>query len=375
MMQSWIDPESGNETRKMKCFGVIFSLLAALPAALADTPANCSYESIAGTWIFHVGPSGQDNTLDCRSGFQVRGSLTVKLSYPDIVTDQDGNKGFWTMIYNQGFEVVVAGRKYFAFSMYEARNKSVTSYCNSTFDGWSHDLNGEDWACYFGAKQDSVRPSHGSIFGGDVMDIKYRKDLDFINEINSKTDLWEAAHYPELEGRTLRERLLRAGGIPKPGGHVYPKIAPITEKDLDAVRDLPESFDWRNQNGTSFVSPIRDQGHCGSCYAFGSMAMLEARIRMMSNNSMQPVLSTQDIVSCSEYSQACNEMLMQAELIKNGPISVSFEVTEDFEAYKNGIYHKVDVGDGFNPWEVTNHVVSIVGGEWGQVLDSEEQLG
>lgn len=399
---------------------VIFFLFAALSAAQADTPANCTYENIAGTWIFHAGPSGQDNTLDCRSGFQVRNSLTVKLSYPDSVMDQDGNKGFWTMIYNQGFEVVVAGRKYFAFSMYEMRNKTVTSYCNRTFDGWSHNLKGEDWACYSGVKQDSVKPSKGSTFGEDIMAIKYRKDLDFINEINRKTKLWEATHYSELEGMTLRERLLRAGGVPKPGGYAYPKRAPVSEKDLDAVRDLPESFDWRSHNGTSFVSPVRDQGSCGSCYAFGSMAMLEARVRLMSNNTMQPVFSTQDIVSCSEYSQgcdggfpyliagkyaedfgvveekclayvgkdsvscdkeqkdctryratnyyyvggyygACNEQLMQVELVKNGPIAVSFEVTNDFEAYKKGIYHKVDVGGGFNPWEVTNHVVSIVG--------------
>lgn len=42
---------------------------------------------------------------------------------------------------------------------------------------------------------------------------------------------------------------------------------------------------------------------CGSCYAFGSLAMNEARIRIMTNGTMTPVLSTQDIVECSEYSQ------------------------------------------------------------------------
>ena len=44
-------------------------------------------------------------------------------------------------------------------------------------------------------------------------------------------------------------------------------------------------------------------GRCGSCYSFASMAMLEARIRILSNNTLQPVFSPQDIVECSNYSQ------------------------------------------------------------------------
>lgn len=68
---------------------------------------------------------------------------------------------------------------------------------------------------------------------------------------------------------------------------------------------LPESFDWRNINGTNFVSPIRNQGSCGSCYAFASMALAEARFRVQTNNKQRPVFSTQDIVECSSYSQGC----------------------------------------------------------------------
>lgn len=48
----------------------------------------------------------------------------------------------------KGFEVVVAGRKYFAFSKYEYRKKQVASICDEVFPGWSHDTSGKDWACY-----------------------------------------------------------------------------------------------------------------------------------------------------------------------------------------------------------------------------------
>ena len=402
-------------------------LLAFVSAAMADTPANCTYEEILGSWTFSVGRSGYDNTIDCHK-FSPVNEVTISLSYPDIATDEKGNKGFWTLIYNQGFEVVVGGRKYFAFSTYVQVDKhTVLSYCNTTFNGWSHDMNSTDWACYSGSKvPDKQHPfptmkgTKQSVFEAYDMDRKYVHNPDFISEINHRTDLWEATRYPELEEMTFRERLLRAGGVPVNGSHAYPQTAPVTETTSKAVSELPENFDWRDIDGANYVSPIRNQQKCGSCYAFGSMAMLEARVRMLSKNSMQPVFSTQDVVSCSEYSQgceggfpyliagkygedfgvveekcfpytgrdsdscsrerkgctryrttdyhyiggyygACNEQLMQAELVQNGPIAVSFEVTEDFHAYKRGIYHKVGVSDGFNPWEVTNHVVAIVG--------------
>jgi C1A family cysteine protease len=42
-----------------------------------------------------------------------------------------------------------------------------------------------------------------------------------------------------------------------------------------SVDELPTSFDWRNVAGHSYIGPIRDQGNCGSCYAFGACAAAE----------------------------------------------------------------------------------------------------
>ena len=79
----------------------------------------------------------------------------------------------------------------------------------------------------------------------------------------------------------------------------------VTEEDLLKAKSLPDEFDWRNVDGKNYVSPVRNQGNCGSCYAFGTLAMFEARVRILSNNTKTPVLSTQDVVSCSEYAQGC----------------------------------------------------------------------
>ena len=118
----------------------------------ADTPANCTYEEIRGSWLFSVGEGGHDNTIDC-SSFKPVSELQVSLLFPDVAVDSEGNVGFWTLIYNQGFEVNINGVVYFAFSAYEKSGKKVTSFCDKTLNGWSHAAKGYhagDWACYSG---------------------------------------------------------------------------------------------------------------------------------------------------------------------------------------------------------------------------------
>jgi len=38
---------------------------------------------------------------------------------------------------------------------------------------------------------------------------------------------------------------------------------------------LPSAFDWRDVEGRSYIGPVRNQGNCGSCYAFGACAAAE----------------------------------------------------------------------------------------------------
>ena len=82
----------------------------------------------------------------------IENNFRVELMYPDVAVDEHGNQGFWTLIYNQGFEVVVGTRKYFAFSNYTKENNTVINHCSSTLPGWSHDLMSRNWACYYGEK-------------------------------------------------------------------------------------------------------------------------------------------------------------------------------------------------------------------------------
>ncbi|RWS21561.1 dipeptidyl peptidase 1-like protein, partial [Leptotrombidium deliense] len=82
-----------------------------------------------------------------------------------------------------------------------------------------------------------------------------------------------------------------------------PSPSKVTDEVKRIADSLPKEFDWRNVNGVNYVTPVRNQGSCGSCYAFSSVGMIEARLRVATHNSIDIQLSPQDVVSCSRYSQ------------------------------------------------------------------------
>jgi cathepsin L len=178
---------------------------------------------------------------------------------------------------------------------------------------------------------------------------------------------------------------------------------------LPAHLKAPESVDWREEGA---VTPVKNQGQCGSCWAFSTTGSLEAAHFRLTNELVS--LSEQQLVDCSaEYHNAgCNGGLMDNafEYIKTvgglqteesypyhakqgkchfkktnvgatctgfvdvpegdeealrdalasvGPVSVAIDATEDkFMLYKDGIF----VDDGCsNGQEDLDHGVLVVG--------------
>lgn len=128
----------------------------AFSQVLGDTPANCSYEDIRGWWTFTESSRTGHADIVCDGWTATDGGtskLRVFLEFPNVATDEWGSKGTWTLIYNQGFEITINYRKYFAFSNFtDFGNGSAISHCGSTKTGWSHDVLGKNWACFVGRR-------------------------------------------------------------------------------------------------------------------------------------------------------------------------------------------------------------------------------
>lgn len=72
----------------------------------------------------------------------------------------------------------------------------------------------------------------------------------------------------------------------------------------------PAAFDWRNVNGASYITPIEDQGGCGSCVAFGTAATLEAAYQVNRGDPNSGIdLSEAQLFYC--YAEANDGMTCQ----------------------------------------------------------------
>jgi len=184
----------------------------------------------------------------------------------------------------------------------------------------------------------------------------------------------------------------------------------IHENALAAERGIvfvyPSSWDWRRVSDKNWTTPIKDQGACGSCVAFATVAMIESNLEIfLRNPNLNPDLSEADLFfrgcgnccsrgwnfapalnyarnsgipdegcwpynsdqthSCADRDQRIKKIdswrtlsgSAQAKewISRKGPIMSGMNVFEDFYYYTGGIYKSAYGG------YVGDHAICIVG--------------
>ncbi|XP_013859008.1 pro-cathepsin H [Austrofundulus limnaeus] len=172
---------------------------------------------------------------------------------------------------------------------------------------------------------------------------------------------------------------------------------------------LPDSIDWRKKG--NYITPVKNQGRCGSCWTFSTTGCLES-VTAINKGKLVP-LSEQQLVDCAQdfNNHGCNGGLpsqafeyvmynkglmteqdypykavdgackykpsLAAAFVKNvmnisaydemgmvdavathNPVSLAFEVTSDFMQYSQGVYTSTAC---HNTTDKVNHAVLAVG--------------
>ncbi|KAI1889428.1 hypothetical protein AGOR_G00162770 [Albula goreensis] len=171
----------------------------------------------------------------------------------------------------------------------------------------------------------------------------------------------------------------------------------------------PDSVDWRKKG--NYVTPVKNQGPCGSCWTFSTTGCLESVTAIATGNLL--FLSEQQLVDCAQAfnNHGCNgglpsqafeyikynkglmtekdypytaqdgtckykpelaaasvkevvnitkyvEMDMVDAVARYNPVSFAYEVTEDFMHYQEGVYSSTKC---HNTTDKVNHAVLAVG--------------
>jgi C1A family cysteine protease len=94
-------------------------------------------------------------------------------------------------------------------------------------------------------------------------------------------DPWEAG-VTSISALSVKEQQARLGVTPPPG-------TPGPETRVASVgpassAGAPRSYFWGAPADNNYVSPVRDQGSCGSCVSFGTTAVVETMLRIQRGN-------------------------------------------------------------------------------------------
>ncbi|VAI50435.1 unnamed protein product [Triticum turgidum subsp. durum] len=146
----------------------------------------------------------------------------------------------------------------------------------------------------------------------------FKANVGFIESFNAKNLKFYLGvnQFADLTNEEFKARKANKGYKPSmermPTGFRYENVS------FDA---LPATIDWRTKGA---VTPIKDQGQCGCCWAFSAVAATEGVVKLKTGKLIS--LSEQELVDCDVHGedQGCEGGLMDDAfkfIIKNGGLT------------------------------------------------------
>ncbi|RLN58008.1 hypothetical protein BBJ28_00021577 [Nothophytophthora sp. Chile5] len=255
---------------------------------------------------------------------------------------------------------------------------------NVLFDAWK----GEHGKEYGSAIENELRRGIFEINARSIAAHNSKNDVSFTMELNEFADsTWEEFQHWYLGS---------------------PQTCSATGSSGVTYSDVPQEKDWRVDG---MVSPVKNQGKCGSCWTFSTTGCLESHLKL--KHGQFTILSEQNLLDCAQNfdNHGCNgglpshafeyvkynggldteetypyeakegkckfntyhvgaqvdkvvnvtardETELKAAVGSAGPVSIAFQVVSDFRFYKSGVYESSQCHSGEKD---VNHAVLAVG--------------
>ncbi|XP_059637048.1 senescence-specific cysteine protease SAG39-like [Cornus florida] len=169
----------------------------------------------------------------------------------------------------------------------------------------------EQWMALYGRvyKDNAEKEMHFKIF---------KDNVEFIESFNNAGNRPYKLGINQFADQTNEEFQASRNGFKINSSNLRPSKA--TSFRYENVTAVPSSMDWRKRGA---VTPVKDQGQCGSCWAFSAIAATEGINQLTTTKLIS--LSEQELVDCDKgVDQGCEGGYMEDAfefIIKNKGIS------------------------------------------------------
>eukprot|EP00475_Leptophrys_vorax_P012976 TRINITY_DN1934_c0_g1_i1.p1 TRINITY_DN1934_c0_g1~~TRINITY_DN1934_c0_g1_i1.p1 ORF type:complete len:335 (+),score=86.34 TRINITY_DN1934_c0_g1_i1:49-1053(+) len=154
-------------------------------------------------------------------------------------------------------------------------------------------LSEQDYRLHFADFQTTYSKTYSSIEEYVERLNVFKQNLDMINAHNAQNLSWTLAvnEFADMSWEEFRATRLQSNL-----GNISSSIAgPVLMENEAEAWTLPNSVDWRTKG---VVNAVKDQGQCGSCWAFSAVSTIESACAMRTGRLYS--LSEQQVVDCSK---------------------------------------------------------------------------